>query len=46
MIAHAIGSCHLLGIAHNDIKTDNIELDENLVPRLIDFGLAYLDGNN
>ena len=44
MIAHAIGSCHLLGIAHNDIKPDNILLDEYLVPRLIDFGLAYIDG--
>jgi serine/threonine protein kinase len=44
MIAHAIGSCHLLGIAHNDIKPENIALDEYLVPHLIDFGLAYIDG--
>ncbi|CAA91132.1 serine/threonine protein kinase Ppk8 [Schizosaccharomyces pombe] len=33
---------HSLGIAHRDIKLDNIMLDENLNVKIIDFGTAFV----
>ncbi len=40
----ALAAAHALGIVHGDIKPGNIVLDQAGVPRLIDFGLAKIDG--
>ena len=32
---------HKKGIQHRDIKQDNILLDENLTPKLCDFGVNF-----
>lgn len=39
-IADAIKYLHEMKIAHCDIKPENILLDENMNPKLIDFGLS------
>lgn len=39
-IAHAMAQLHKLGIIHRDIKSLNIFLDGDLLPRLGDFGIA------
>ncbi|MCG8406773.1 MAG: serine/threonine protein kinase [Phycisphaerales bacterium] len=39
-VAHAIGAAHILGMIHRDIKPSNILVDEEGVPRVVDFGLA------
>ena len=31
---------HVKGVAHRDIKLENIFLDENVIPKVADFGLA------
>lgn len=36
----AVNSCHLNGVAHLDIKTENLMLDDNFNIKLADFGLA------
>jgi len=46
MIARAVSYCHARGIAHCDIKPTNIMLGEDLVPVLIDFGMAHIDGHS
>lgn len=39
-IASGLASAHKLNIVHRDIKSDNIIVDENDDPRILDFGLA------
>ncbi len=43
-IARALESAHRLGIVHQDIKPQNIIIDESDSPKLIDFGMARLNG--
>ncbi len=43
-IARALESAHKLGIVHQDVKPQNIIIDETDVPKLIDFGMARLNG--
>ncbi len=39
-IGTGLAAAHKLGIVHRDIKLDNIYLDENQEPKILDFGLA------
>lgn len=39
-IVQAIDFCHSKSICHRDIKLENILLDENGIPKLIDFGFS------
>jgi serine/threonine protein kinase len=39
-LAKGVKTLHSLGVAHCDIKTENIMLDEYLTPKICDFGLA------
>lgn len=39
-IASGLAAAHKLGIVHRDIKSDNIMIDEQGDPRILDFGLA------
>lgn len=41
-LARGLAQAHRHGVIHQDIKPDNIVLDENDRPMLIDFGLARL----
>jgi serine/threonine protein kinase len=41
-LAGAVGYAHSLGIVHQDIKPQNVLIDERGRPRLIDFGLSRL----
>ncbi len=43
-IALALAHCHAEGVLHRDIKPSNVVVDLDFQPRLIDFGLAHLDG--
>lgn len=43
-IAAALAHCHAEGVLHRDIKPSNVVVDLEFQPRLIDFGLAHLDG--
>jgi serine/threonine protein kinase len=42
-LAEGIDYAHTLGIIHRDVKPDNVMLDENVEPHLMDFGLARLE---
>ncbi len=39
-IARGLSAAHKLNIVHRDIKTDNIMMDQNGEPKILDFGLA------
>lgn len=41
-VARAVALAHKRGITHQDIKPQNILIDDSGMPRLIDFGLARL----
>ena len=45
-IIKGIQYIHLNGIIHWDIKLDNILLDKNLNPKIIDFGISSIVDNN
>ena len=45
-IALAIDAAHCQGIIHRDLKPSNIRVDEFGQPRIVDFGLAHLVGEN
>jgi serine/threonine protein kinase/DNA-binding SARP family transcriptional activator len=45
-LADALSRAHHLHILHRDLKPENILLDGDGHPRLIDFGLAQLQGND
>jgi len=39
-ILEAINHIHSNGVVHRDLKPENIMLDENNLPKIIDFGLS------
>ena len=39
-VAHAMAFLHQHGIIHRDLKSMNVLLDDNLLPKLCDFGVA------
>lgn len=41
-ILSGLNACHEAGIAHRDLKMENVMLDENFNPKLADFGFATL----
>ncbi|MGD0769755.1 MAG: serine/threonine-protein kinase [Tepidisphaeraceae bacterium] len=43
-VARTLGAAHRLGIVHQDVKPQNIVIDESDEPKLIDFGMARLNG--
>ena len=44
MLVRGVAYCHAKGIAHRDIKTDNVLIGNDLVPKLIDFGMSSIQG--
>ncbi len=43
-IAHGLAATHALGIVHRDLKPDNVFLCSNGTVKLLDFGVAKLEG--
>ena len=41
-VAEAVAACHAAGLSHLDLKPDNILVDHEGRPRVVDFGLARL----
>ena len=44
-LAEALASCHAKGVIHRDVKPGNVLLPASGKPKLIDFGLAHLEGS-
>lgn len=42
-IAEAVGTAHRRGVIHRDLKPGNILIDDDGLPRVLDFGLARLE---
>ena len=42
-IGSALHFCHTRNVIHRDVKPENIILDENGFPHLIDFGVSYVE---
>ena len=42
MIFRAVATCHYKGVVHRDIKLDNILIGNDLIPKLIDFGMSWM----
>jgi hypothetical protein len=40
-LASALAYCHNRGVIHRDVKPDNVVLDREARPKLVDFGLAH-----
>lgn len=45
-ISQALHHIHSKGILHRDVKPENILLDENGIPYLIDYGVSYISHSN
>ncbi len=44
LIAEGLAKAHSVGIIHRDIKSANIILDKEMRPKILDFGLASVQG--
>jgi len=44
-VAEGLGAAHAKGVVHRDVKATNVVVDENGHPRLLDFGLATVAGD-
>ncbi len=44
-ICSGLGAAHQAGIIHRDIKSANIIIDKELRPKILDFGLAAMQGS-
>lgn len=45
-VAEGLGKAHAVGITHRDIKSANIMIDADSIPRILDFGLATVQGTD
>jgi hypothetical protein len=43
-LAEGMAHVHAQGVLHRDLKPDNVLLDPDGIPKLVDFGLAHLAG--